>query len=554
MNNNLIKEMKYSYKDISIKPAILSTVEHRSECNPYDDKGLLPLFTAPMDSVVGLGNLEEWEKNKIHAIVPRTITLEERSKISMNTPLTWVAYSLSEFEELFCLEKFPAPAHVLIDVANGHMLKIYELVEKAKSLTPDLVVMVGNIANPETYGIANQAGVDYVRVGIGGGKGCFVKGTMILMADGTEKPIEEVRVGDEVITHRQHPMKVTEITNKVPEPGSVVQVIADLHTGLNEKETMTVTCTKDHEFCYISKKQMESCRQAAEAIRAREPKAMVSYRYEFEWIKAEELLNQCDETLTVFNKERTRVTYAVNPAIVTSELFNDIVEVYDLTVEEDHSYVANGFVVHNCITSSNTAIHYPMASLVHEMNEVRKKMQGKGIQTKTRIVADGGIRGYSDVIKALALGADYVMIGSVFTKMIESAAPMQIRWVNGEYSDIWFDVNDIDHYNPNNIHYEDGKFYKVSSSGIKDEVKFRKEFYGMASKKGQIAMNGKVTKTAEGLSTYLPVEYTMSAWVENMTDYLKSAMSYTGSRTLEEFSKNAEVIVLSPEAVGSINK
>ena len=38
-----------------------------------------------------------------------------------------------------------------------------------------------------------------------------------------------------------------------------------------------------------------------------------------------------------------------------------------------------------------------------------------------KIIADGGIRNYDHVIKALALGADYVMIGSLFAQCIESA-------------------------------------------------------------------------------------------------------------------------------------
>jgi hypothetical protein len=39
-----------------------------------------------------------------------------------------------------------------------------------------------------------------------------------------------------------------------------------------------------------------------------------------------------------------------------------------------------------------------------------------------KIVSDGGIRNYSDIIKALALGADYVMCGSIFSKMLERDA------------------------------------------------------------------------------------------------------------------------------------
>ena len=133
-------------------------------------------------------------------------------------------------------------------------------------------------------------------------------------------------------------------------------------------------------------------------------------------------------------------------------------KVYDLSVVDDNSYCVNGIVVHNCgcITSSNTSIHYPMASLINDVFQVKQSLQLIADSTGKKlpyIIADGGIRNYSDVIKALALGSDYVMIGSLFASLYESCA----------------------------------KTVKI------DGIKY-KEFYGMASKQGQIAINGKKTK------------------------------------------------------------
>lgn len=50
-----------------------------------------------------------------------------------------------------------------------------------------------------------------------------------------------------------------------------------------------------------------------------------------------------------------------------------------------------------------------------------------GFKSLPKIIADGGIRNYSDAIKALALGADYVMIGGLFTRMVESALKRSLR-------------------------------------------------------------------------------------------------------------------------------
>ena len=131
--------IKYSYNDIMIKPATISEVSSRSECNPYID-GRLPLFTAPMDTVVGTENLRLYEENKITPIVPRTVDWQKR--ISLARKGYWIAVSLSEFEERYVTKKVGSKDNVLIDIANGHMLKLYDMVKSAKNINPGITVMV----------------------------------------------------------------------------------------------------------------------------------------------------------------------------------------------------------------------------------------------------------------------------------------------------------------------------------------------------------------------------------------------------------------------------
>ena len=341
----------YTYEDLTIKPCVVSDIDHRAECIPFDKDGMLPLFTAPMDTVVDEGNFNLFELNKINAILPRIEQYPIDVRVTYATGGKWAAFSLDEFIHYFCTPVIPMfkgyPMKALIDVANGHMRRMFDAAKKAKSIWGhNLILMGGNIANEEAYRFYADAGFDYVRVGIGGGKGC--------------------------------------------------------------------------------------------------------------------------------------------------------------------------------LSTSNTGVHKPMASLVNDVYLIKKELEEEikadpshklRYEKLPYIIADGGIRGYRDIIKAIALGADYVMIGSVFAKMAESAAPKQ----------------EID-----------GESYAT--------------FYGMASREGQIAMNGAKTKTSEGVKKLLKVEYTMEGWTKNFTDYLRSAMSYLGTDTLDVVREKTILVVNSQNAVNAVNK
>ena len=177
----LKKEMKYSYNDISIVPAVVTNVEHRAECNPYTDKlgeSTLPIFTAPMSTVVNEQNFELFEQNKIIPILPRNISLETR--IEYLKCGKWVAVGLDEFDNLFLTHDWDFKTYkhvnVLIDIANGHMRKMLDYVYEAKckyNWLGTFKIMAGNIANPQTYYEYARAGVDICRINVGTGEGCI---------------------------------------------------------------------------------------------------------------------------------------------------------------------------------------------------------------------------------------------------------------------------------------------------------------------------------------------------------------------------------------------
>ena len=190
-----------------------------------------------------------------------------------------------------------------------------------------------------------------------------------------------------------------------------------------------------------------------------------------------------------------------------------------------------------CSTSSNTAIHFPVFSLLKEIYEVKKSINGK-----CKIIADGGIHGFRDIQKAL-IYADYVMIGSLFNKAIESAGKTT-------YGTFYWNIRGKKIARPLKTLFYFGrevpkeKYEEVMSLIKQGKLTVWKELYGMSTKIAQSIINQansvetKKLKTAEGLLKYQKVEYDIKGWAENETDYLRSAMSYTNSRNLDEYKES----------------
>lgn len=87
-------------------------------------------------------------------------------------------------------------------------------------------------------------------------------------------------------------------------------------------------------------------------------------------------------------------------------------KVFDIEVEDDHSYNIEGIAVHNsvCTTRLVTGHGIPQLSAIIS---IRKALNDNGYNN-VGIIADGGIRNSGDIVKALAAGADAVMLGRIF--------------------------------------------------------------------------------------------------------------------------------------------
>lgn len=162
----------YDLDDLTIIPNKLTKIEHRKDCFCYLNN-TLPLFTAPMNCVINENNIEKFESLGINVIIPQGVSLEQRLKLCKTY---FIAVNLSELEnEILTLNlENGEQIKICVDVANGHMQRLLNLCNKVKTkFGKQILLMAGNIANPNTYLEYAKVGIDFVRVSIGNGGACL---------------------------------------------------------------------------------------------------------------------------------------------------------------------------------------------------------------------------------------------------------------------------------------------------------------------------------------------------------------------------------------------
>jgi IMP dehydrogenase/GMP reductase len=184
-----------------------------------------------------------------------------------------------------------------------------------------------------------------------------------------------------------------------------------------------------------------------------------------------------------------------------------------------------------CTSSCALGLHFPNASLLDELMEEKKKYIkfDKDCRCEyTKIILDGGVEWYDDINKALALGADAVMIGKLFAECEEACG--DVLYCKSE-EDFSLDLG-----------YLPDELYDLSD-GVKGSLTPYRMYSGMSHRSMQKITGGDGSKVSEGICRPVEVKYPVAHWIENMDSYLRSAMSYTNSKTLTDF-KNSEFVIL----------
>jgi len=151
-----------------------------------------------------------------------------------------------------------------------------------------------------------------------------------------------------------------------------------------------------------------------------------------------------------------------------------------------------------CTTRIQTGHGVPTLHAIVECNRVRKEMINNGDSNIPYIIADGGIKNSGDVVKSLAAGADFVMLGSMLSGTRETPGKVIVN----------------------------------------DKNKKVKRYNGMASKTAQKDWKGSYS-SIEGVSSIVPYKGTISRVVNEIMSNVRSGMSYSGARSLNELREKA---------------
>jgi IMP dehydrogenase len=161
-----------------------------------------------------------------------------------------------------------------------------------------------------------------------------------------------------------------------------------------------------------------------------------------------------------------------------------------------------------CTTRVVAGVGVPQLTAVMECSEVARKYD-------VPIIADGGIRYSGDIVKALAAGAESVMVGSIFAGTEE--AP-------GE-----------------TILYQGRKYKAYRGMGSLGAMRS-----GSADRYGQEGENKFVPEGIEGM---VPYKGTVKDVVHQLVGGLRSGMGYVGARTIKELQEKAVFVKITPAGV-----
>lgn len=174
-----------------------------------------------------------------------------------------------------------------------------------------------------------------------------------------------------------------------------------------------------------------------------------------------------------------------------------------------------------CTTRVVTGVGVPQATAV---NDIHETVVGMGCRDEITLVSDGGIRSSGDAVKALALGADAVMLGGLLAPFPVSCAPevyipTDQKSKLGDLFKAWYASNR-------------SRATDVLSKGVQEidfgtKVVKKKLFRGMASRSAREEL-GDSDFLVEGEEFFVDIDYSFETTFSQFILGIKGGLAYLG--------------------------
>jgi IMP dehydrogenase/GMP reductase len=189
------------------------------------------------------------------------------------------------------------------------------------------------------------------------------------------------------------------------------------------------------------------------------------------------------------------------------------VPVYDIEVEDDsHSFVADNAIVHNsiCTTRVVAGVGVPQITAIYDVAQVAR---AAGVP----VIADGGMQYSGDIAKAIAAGADSVMLGSLLAGVEES--PGELLFINGKQFKSYRGMGSA-----------------MQSRGKADGRSYSRDRYAQ----DDVLSDDKLVP--EGIEGQVPYRGPLSGVAHQLVGGLRAAMGYCGARTIADMQEHARLV------------
>lgn len=200
-------------------------------------------------------------------------------------------------------------------------------------------------------------------------------------------------------------------------------------------------------------------------------------------------------------------------------------------------YIRIGIASGSLVNQEKFGFHYPMASLLSDIQNLKK---GAGIGLRpVKIIADGGIRSHSDVLKAMALGADYVMIGRQFASLLEAAGTIYRKTKSIETGEEILDevtgINDIAH--PDELEVLDLiRLYQGNTT-----LEMQALRYGYSDVHRWKKSNNWKLRLVDSGSEWVKITTNLYQWLEDFKEVVKFGFMMSGASNWKEYKENIKI-------------